>query len=622
MHFNCRSFIGKNTSHFWSQTWENEPDILLDNPIHLFGLISLQSQNDSLDLKTLGREIIDDLNQSFFAQTEGDILHKITQSINSHLLDPKFNDIQISLSLIINQQSQIFATVYGKNQIFLQRGSNISQLLSGLPNQISQISGPVKNSDRFFISTSDFITQITLEKIKATLTDPKIQNIEETLLSYLYSYEDQNNLSAFLIEIHVDETIAPSEINSPSSLPLANSPTISETPTPEPVSPPPTPPILSPPISQPDIYVKSRFRFKIGNHKKIQLIIALFLLFGLLISSYFGYQKNQTQKAETSFQNLKSELEKKLNNIAAIKNLNSETTYQSAKEAKEIISQMSQLNLHTDQVNQYKSQVDLILSQNGDSDSFQPESVYDTSLITNNPQFSKIIFSKNNLYLLDSTNGRIDSIVPNEKSTKNVLISDQVKSSSKILIDNNNLYLLSQGKINLVEKSGLTQKVDLSSSSISITDAQFWNSSLYVIDKNSQSIWKSTPSASGYSSPQSWLKNDAKLELGANSLAIDSQIWVLTESGRIYLYNSGLKSKFNQNQENNFTKAANLVADPDSDYLIFSDNSKFIYVYKKTGEFAFKFNTGNLQVLDLTFNSPDKTIYFLASDQKIYKISL
>jgi len=621
MHFNCRSFIGKNTSQFWSQTWENEPDLLDDTPSHLFGLISLQSPVDSPDLKTFGRELINQLNQSFFTQTEGTIDQKLSQAIENHIINNSQENIDTNLVLAVSHNQKIYLAVYGQNFAILQRSSQISQLISGVKNQIFQISGPIKDNDRLLLATSDFIDNISWEKIKSILIEPKLQNIEETLLTNLYSLENQNNLASFLIEIHFSDSLneVPA-VNLPPTTPLSE---VSQPPitTSEPSIIPINPtPLFPPKNNQPKIYIKSRFKFKIGNHKKIQLLVALLLLIGLLVSFYVGYQKNQNQKAETSFQSFKSELENKLNNISVVKNLNAETTHQLAQEAKNIISQMSQLNLHSDEVNQYKSQVDLILSQSGDSDSFKPESVYDTSLITNNPQFSKIIFSKSTLYLLDATSGRIDSVLPKEKSTKSILISDQLKSSSKILVDNNNLYLLSSGKISLVEKSGLTQKIDLSSSSV--TDVQFWNGSLYILDKNNQSIWKSTPSASGYSTPQSWLKNDAKLELGATSLSIDGQIWVLTESGRIYLYNSGVKSKFNQNQENNFTKTANLITDPDSDYLVFSDNSKFIYVYRKTGEFAFKFNTGNLQILDLAFNAPDKTIYFLASDQKIYKISL
>lgn len=612
MHFNCRSFIGKNNPQFWSQTWESEPDSSLSQT-HLFGLISLQDHHNSQDLKTIGREIINQINQSFFAQTENDISQKLAKTFEKHVINRTFPDIQISLSLLIFHHQQAYIAVYNQNQAILQRDSKISQLIIGVSNQFSQISGPVKNQDRIILATTDFIDQIGWEKIKSTLVDPKIQNIEENFLADLYSLENQNNLSSFLIEIHSDET----DINNPST--VSPSPDIAPSSPPIPSANPNT--VIPPRSHQPNIYVKNRFKFKIGNHKKIQLSIALFLLIGLIVSSYFGYQKNQAQKAETGFQILKSELETKLNNISVVKNLNLEATYQSAKEAQEIISQMSQLNIHTDEVHQYKSQVDLILSQTGDSDSFQPQSIYDTSLITNHPQFSKIIFSKSLLYLLDSTNGRIDTVLPKEKSTKNILISDQIKSATKILIDSNNLYLLSQNQVNLVEKSGLTSKIDIPSS-ITVTDAQFWNGSFYILDKNSQAVWKSTPSASGYSTPQNWLKNDAKLELGATSLSIDSQIWVLTESGRIYLYNSGIKNKFNQNQEINFTKAASLTTDIDSDFLVFSDNSKLIYVYKKTGEFGFKFNLGDLQVLDVAFDSANKTIYFLASDQKIYQISL
>jgi len=393
MHFICRSFIGKDNPQFWSQTWENEPDL---NPSqsHLFGLISLQTSSSG-DLKSIGHNLINQINQSFFAQTEGDINQKLSRLIESHILNNSFPDIEINLSLAIIHQNQLYIGIYGQNQTILQRNSQVSQLLSGVSHQFLQISGPFKNNDRLILSTTKFVNQLGWEKIKSIIIDSKIQNIEESLLADLYSFEDQTQLSAFLIEICPDDNdqsdLTQPSVNSIPNTPISQPLLVTSSPENNPLPPP-----LFPSNRQPNIYVKSRFKFKIGNHKKIQLGIALFLLLGLIVSSYFGYQKNQTQKAETNFQNLKSELEKKLNNIAVVKNLNLETTYQSAKEAQEIITQMLQLNVHSDEVNQYKSQVDLILSQNGDSDSFQPESVYDTSLITDNPKFSKIFFSKSN----------------------------------------------------------------------------------------------------------------------------------------------------------------------------------------------------------------------------------
>jgi len=624
MHFICRPFIGKNNSQWWSQYWENEPDDLIKfTKGHLFGLVNLKT-DDSSELKDIGHSLISEINQIYFSQNSDNVSQNLIDTLNLINQNSLFSNFQLSVIVFIVINNQSFFATLGEGKIIFQRGSQISQILSGTPSQVSSISGPIKDNDRIFLVSNNFFNQIGWEKIKSFLIDSKIQNIEENFLSLLYSFDNQDFLSSVIIETHQDtditETIAPQVENDPvlitTDLPLVTSPIIT----------PPSENISSPikPLDQNSpIYVKHRLGFKVGENKKVQIIVAILLLIGLSVSFFLGYKKNQSAKAETNFQNYKTELEKKLNNISVVKSLNLDAAYQTAKEAQEIIQNMSKLEIHSGEISQYKSQVDSVLSQTGDSNTFSPELVYDTSLITNNPKFSKISFSKSLLYLLDSTNGRVDSLAPKEKSTKNVSLSDQIKSAQKILVDNNNVYLFSQNQIKLVEKNSLSLKLDLSSfPSVTATDVQFWNGSVYVIDNSSQSIWKFVPNSTGFSSPQSWLKNDAKLELGAKSLAIDSQVWVLTESGQINLYNSGVKNNFKQNQSINFTKTSSLTTDTDSDFLVFVDDSKFIYVYKKTGEFSSKFNLSNLQVLDLAFDSINKTIYFLASDQKIYKITL
>ncbi len=622
MHFICRSFIGKNNPQWWSQFWENEPDDQVKfTKGHLFGLINLQTDK-SLDLKLTGHDLISEINQIYFSQESDDIGQNIKETLNSISQNPIFADCQINVAILIIIHQQIFSGIIGQGKIILQRGSQISQILSGSSDQVSLISGPVKDNDRILLSSQSFFDQISWEKIKNILIDSKIQNIEENFLSLLYSFDNQEFLSSVLVETHQDsdpivDPVTPTVVSETPAepSPSISPPLISDIPIPAPA------PVSVNQVSP--IYVKNRANFKIGSHKKIQISIAILLLIGLIVSSFFGYKKNQSAKTESSFQNLKVELEKKLNNISVVKSLNLEAAYQSAKEAQEIIQNMSQLGIHSDEISQYKTQVESVLSQTGDNDTLAPESIYDTSLIINNPKFSKIFFSKSTLYLLDSANGRIDSLLPREKSTKNISISDQIKSAQKILVDNNNVYLFSQNQIKLVEKNNLTTKLDLGSQpSVTATDVQFWNGSLYVIDKPAQSVWKFTPSSSGFSSPQSWLKNNAKLELGANALAIDSRIWVLTESGQINLYISGVKDKFKQNQSLNFTKTSSLNTDENSDFLVFVDDSKFIYVYKKNGEFSSKFNLSNFQILDIAFDSTNKTIYFLASDQKIYRITL
>lgn len=612
MHFICRPFIGKNTPNWWSQYWENEPDDLTKTTKgHLFGVISLHSNNSSTLIQQ-GHDLINQINSDYFSHPSNSVsvsLNQVIEKIRQNISP----DEQLDLALVVVIENQSYLAILGNFEIHLQRQNQICRLIQGKDDSFQMVSGQTKNLDRILIFSTKFTQILTWDKIKSILIDSKIQNIEENFLSNIYSLENQELLAATLIEIHQEDLeLSPPQIEEISQPQL------------EPQPQPPTPPELTvAPPKKPQIYVHQHLNFKIGNHQKIRLITALILLVGLLVSFYFGHQKNQTQQAESKFSQYKIELEQKLTNINALKTLDLESAYKAAKEAQEIIKSMSSLNIHSDELTQYQSQVNSVLSQTGDSDSFNPDLVYDTSLITSSPKFSHLLFSKKNLYLLDSTNGRLDSLNPSEKSTQNISLSDQIKSAQKILVDNNQVYLFSQNQIKLVEKNNLTPKLNFSDfSSVTPTDIQFWNGSVYVIDNSSQSVWKFTPNSSGYSEPQNWLKNNLKLEIGAKYFAIDGQIWTLTSSGIINLYTSGLKDKFKQNQTFNISSVTSFFTDANSDYLIFADKSKLIYVYRKNGEFISKYNLDKFDVLDITLDPENKIIYFLSSDQKIYKITL
>lgn len=615
MHFTCRSFIGKNNPTCWSQYWENEPDDQLKlTKGHLFGLINLQnSQSD--EPVTIGHDVIAEINQLYFSSTTDDINLSLKNTLTTLSQNPIFLNYQIDLVLVVIFGNKAFLATLGTNNCILQRSSQISLLVSGKATQIITSSGPLMDNDRLFLTSSKFIDVITWDKIKTVLVDEKIQNIEENFLSLLYSSSNQNQVSAVLIECHQDDQ---SVVINPDTQ-TATEENITQA-----ISPPVNPSTPFYPKKPDSIFVQHQTNFKVSRRKKTQLIIAIFLIVGLCISIYYGNQKNKSMKAESNFISLKTDLEQKLNNINTLKGLDLDAASQVASEAKQIADQMSNLNVHQQEVSQYQSLIDTILSQTGSDNNFNPQMVQDNSFIVSQPQFSRLFYYNNNLYLLDSIKGRIDVLNPQNKSNQNLIISDAVKSATHLLFSNDTPYILNENKLNLIEKNNLTLKFDFSSleAAISIDDIDFWNGSLYVLDNQSQSIWKLSPNSSGFSIPQKWLKNDYKLEIGANSLAIDGQIWVLNHSGQINVYTSGVKDKFDQKPKNNFTKTSSLITDPNSDFIVFSDNSQFVYVYKKNGEFSSKYNLSKFKVIDLAFDSTHKIIYFLSSDQKIYQITL
>lgn len=624
MHFTCRSFIGDSELKSWSRFWENDPDdpFLKSTKGHLFALINLNATEEK-DLSSIGHDINFEFNQTYFnSETDSDIISNIKQSIDFIINNPLYSDYKIDFIVAVVLNNQVYFGTFGNCKVIFKRQNQISILLNGLEDQIDTIVGPIRAKDRFFLSTNAFFEKITWQKIKQFISDSKIQSIEENFLAAVYSLDDQKDLNAAFIEVEPeeDEIIEdlPKKVEEPqidlktqtstieSKKPKFNFKKIIQ---------------LVQKLKKDDsVFISHHETKETDKRKKLSLVFGIVLIIGLFLSIYLGYQKNQSKRIEKEYQTLKTQVEKEIDNINKIKSLSIDQASQAANQTNQLVQKMATLQVHQDEVKNYDSQLKNILSQTGSATGTTPEFLYDTKNITNNSQFQKLIFSDNKIYLLDSTNGRVDYFDINNKSTKSVLISEKIKSAINFTLDKTNLYLLNKDSISLFEKDNLTSKIDLTADKVSPTDFKFWNGAAYVLDSSNQTIWKYNPNSTGFSKAQPWLKNDAKLNLGAISLAINGQVWVLHQSGLVVPYSSGVKSDFKVNQASNFTKTNNLDVTLEKDLLTFVDNENIVYVYQKTGELLSKYNLGNLKVLDLAFNEVNNSIYVLCSDQKIYLI--
>ena len=612
MHFTCRSFSANSESPSWSRFWENESDdsTIKSTKGHLFGLINLNS-GDNKDLNSIGHDISYELNQIYFnSETTTDTLNNLQQAINSVTQNPLYADYQIDLLIAVVLNNQLYLAITGDCQVILKRHDQISLLLSGAYGQTEILSGPIQNQDRIFLLTNSFFEKITWVKIKQYLSDPKIQNVEENFLSAIYSLNDQKDLAAAFIETEVEENLVVTEDN--------NQTTVFE-------------PIIN--IAQQksnflslfkknkktdSVFVVNHQTNELNKRKKFSIITISLLLIILVSSVYFGHQKNQSNKNEQQYQQLKSQLEDQINKINQTKTLNFDSATSIANEAQKTLSQILALNLHPDEIEKYNSELKNFLSQTGSSTNFTPDFVYDVSQIVNQSQFKKIIFNNNQLYLFDPTNGRLDSFNPKNQSTKNLISSPKLKTATNFVFDNTNLYILSPEGISLLEKNSLTSKIKFDK--LSATDFKFWNGAAYVLDSTNQSIWKFTPNSTGFSKAQSWLKNNDKLDTNSTSLSIDGKIWVLAQNGLISSYLSGVKNEFNPNQNPQYSNTDHLNVAPNKDILAFSDNGNIVYLFQKSGELLSKFNLGELKINDLTVDEASNLIYLLGLDQKIYSI--
>lgn len=610
MHFICRSFSGNSEVNSWSRYWENDPDdpFLKSTKGHLFALININSDEEK-ELNSIGHDINFEFNQNYFnSENNLDVLNNLQQSINSIVKNPLYSDYQIDFSVAVILNNQLFLATFGNSKVILKRQNQISILLNNSENQIETLTGPIENQDRVFLLTNSFFEKITWQKIKLFLSDPKIENVEENFLSAIFSLKDQKDLAAALIEIEQDHqddqdlTINPT-INI--EKPNFNFPKVSQ--------------IITDHKKDSSVFISHHETKEVGKRKKLSLLLGTILLLGLFVSIYFGIEKNKTQKIEKEYQSLKTEIQSQVEKINQTKNLSLDSAREAAATAQQTVEKMTALKIHQEEVENFNSQLKDILSQTGSSQNYVPDFFYDANQISNNSQFQKIIFNDNKIYLLDSTNGRIDYLDVDSKSTKSVLVSEKIKSAINLALDKTNLYIMDKDNISLIDKDNLTSKISLTD--INPTDFKFWNGAAYVIDSENQTIWKFTPNSSGFSKAQNWLKNDAKLDSDAVSLSINGKIWVLYQNGTVVPYLSGIKEDFTPSQASQFTKSDNLDVTQEKELLSFIDNNNIIYLYQKSGELLSKYNLGQLEVSDIAFDEKNNFLYILGTDQKIYRQS-
>jgi len=608
MHFICRSFIGKSEDGFWSRYWENESDdfAIKSSKGHLFALVNLHSSIDQ-DLNALGHSLITEFNQNYFeSNPQAFIPNSLSQSLETILSNPTFSTVEIDLVAVVILNHQLYSFCFGNTKLILKRHQQISILIDNF-NQSSQvINGTIDDHDRLLLSSGEFFQQIGWDNIKTIISDAKIQSLEENFISSLYSIDNQKFISAAFIQTDYDDQEITSSLD-------------------QVVAPVPEVDFLKTNTNSfgKGLFVSSSQSKQQSRRSYLKILVCVISFLALSLSLFFGIRQSQIKKSETSYQKLKVELETKIENINQLKSLNFDDAKTVAQDASNLVNQMSKLKIHADEVSLYEQKINQFLAQTGEESSIQMTPFYDLSQINKDASYSSFIFQDQKLYLLDHTNGRLDSLIISNKTDQPISADAKLKSALDFSLTDSKFYILFSDNISLLDKNTITPKIKFADSSDEITPTAFdiWNSAIYVLDSTNKSVLKFNPNSTGFSKAQTWLKDSQKTAANANSISIDSQIWILNSTGQITPYLSGKKEPFTLNQSQDFINTTNLTVAPDGDYLAFVDNQQIVYVVKKTGELILKSNLGKIKIADITLDSANKLLYVLAQDQKIYSLN-
>jgi hypothetical protein len=156
------------------------------------------------------------------------------------------------------------------------------------------------------------------------------------------------------------------------------------------------------------------------------------------------------------------------------------------------------------------------------------------------------------------------------------------------------------------------------------SDATGYNGKLYVLDAANQQIWKFLPGGGGFGSPSKYLQAGSTSIANAVSLAIDSNIYVLTGSGSVVRYFNGGQDGFTLTPADpSLSNGGQIWTDPDTQGIAIADaTNKRVLLYTKDGHLVAQYVSPVFKgPTDLVGDSKSKNLY-VVDGNAVYQLML
>lgn len=568
--------------------------------------LSLDGEKESEPLAGIGKGFLNELEAEFFTLESKD-LSGITQALENVLENvPK----QVTLTTLVAfiKEQTLYLHLVGDGSIIMKRNDKIGTLLSSqeTTRTIQSASGLLLPNDCLILTTNSFRKLVTDEKITAALSLPDTEEMTETLTPHIHKTEEGSACAiVFKAEGETHETPAvvtekkdPSQtepiVDKPQQETIQESPeemsyTSSESehtrPFQQPASANEKPPMSAkiPSLSQFTLFSN------LSHRKKVFLSIAGVLIVIFIASIFFTISNQQATARRELFNEIYPEAEKNYEEAEGIVSLNKIQARRELEEAQKLLAQTE--GKFPSSSEEYKktenllSRIEALLAKLGDSVEVEATKI------------------------ADSENLLLASLKP----------SDRIA----VVEDETSIYFLTRDEIGSIRK-GSKSETDL------VTNNDDWEkpvglgkfgSNFYVLDQTN-GILKLVPRGSDYS-VSDYLTEEVSMS-DASSMAIDSSIYVLFDTGDIKKFTRGKEESFDiKGLDTPLSSPTQIVTSEDLDSLFVLDpKASRIVKLSKSGSVEEEYLSQVItDAKGFSVSSDGNTAYVLTEDT-IYSLSL
>lgn len=590
---------------------------------------------EKADLENLAQRLITALHESYFQDPNSTIIESLKRALSSAQSQLKTilptiavhsltTDIQ--LGVVLNQFLYLAKTT--EEPVYLKRGETLTPIRF---NRVA--SGRLDAGDWLLMANKNFWQQVTPDRINSALSN----NFDRTLKEIDQVVGDKEDISCILANFQIEESLGDQEkisLIDPSSIHYNSITRIGQ----DVIAaftlglknllqmfkrfikhslssqfnkkrPP------SGPADMPALTGKSRGRGRKRGRFFLLLIIVVFSI-GLFTNLYFkniSTNRNQANK-------LVKEASQDFNDAQSVAVLNTPKAKELLSKATQKIAAAKKLNKSLDTAGLEKSIDNLQATLRREYRVAQLPLFYDLSFLKKGIEIGSISFDKDSLVALDSNIGGLMLLDLKEKKGSVVTEDARLKGATRLIVDSNIGYILSEGVIlrfDFFKKDFLTP--------ISLTeqakDFQIYNGSLYILTANN--LKKAVLTSDGVSSFNSYTSDKSIDFKTTKTLAVDGFVWVGTDAS-LFKLSRGERVEFSLSGLDKALASIRLLySNEGTNYLYLLDkaNSRIV-VIDKNGSYYSQYITPQLNDIRSILADEAKNRLYVAVGEKIYLLDI
>lgn len=361
---------------------------------------------------------------------------------------------------------------------------------------------------------------------------------------------------------------------------------------------------------------------KSGKRKTLTFIVVILILFVLIWSVGLGYKRRAEDERNKKITIAQELIVQKLNQAEDVAFLNLPRSMALLTEAK---TELEKLKKEIGEKRKEISGIELLIKEKENKivkkEEKNYEEFFDLTIDNKNAVGDRIYLDSDVAGILDSANGNIYLLSLQKKSLEKRVSSEIKKANSIGLYQNRVVFYISGEGVYLFDDSDKVKKViDNDKDWGDIIDIYMYNGNVYLLDRVKDQVYKYLVAEGGFSAKSSYFSQGQVSLKGANSLAIDSSIYI-GFTDYVAKYTAGARDEFKTSfpEEDVFITKIFTSRDVEKVYA-WSKKYGSIYILGKNGSYERQIKSSAIAKADdfVVFNN---TAYLLVKE-KIYKIGL